>query len=1505
MAGNDLENFINNSMATLLTDQAINACVTNAKCVQFAANHFNINQPDITKQQLDPYLMNQRGTVKFKDFMDLIDLNQNGWQTAFARITAAANRSGLNHRLELLHENQVRLHELTIGQMQCRALTKTPPLYDQKKHISLSHFSNTEWKYFYLGQGIDRDYSKRFLAMAFSNNETLRDNIQELVEAHAADTLDQIIEAIKNEINLDSETDYQKQQLFTKWEFDMKISAERNWNKLYTLRKAAWPAEAANQHFDKSKEKFLRKLRVKSNSLHQTLFQWSLTQDFQNFNDNFSLAGKIREIELRFSSNSDDRTSRNSVPTHHQNADMEIDNLKKKIRSIVSKKKLGSFGKSTQSSTSKTASKTCDTCEKPFKPLRSYWKRCKDCQSKKKSMNNIEKQEEEEQESESDSLPELNNLEINEVSSNSDNILVYKIGVELQNFRNETSVLCNDSIYDNGANIFAMSKRELIRIDKQMGYETPLYNRNPKNNPVAQGDGSTMNGYLGERNFYITLKDSEGYSTPRQRVKFLIFDKLNHDVIIGRNAMKNILKVVEYPRHSKLLINPTARRLKQADLKYSEFPCKKSKLLEFEQKCIQTLRETFDNKAGKSGISHQDDWKEKIRYFTPDKSIAIQEGTEKLERGILLLEEDLESEELEIPSENLDLDGKILKTNKGEVKVRHDLPEKYCKELIEFFNSMPKRIFCEETMGSTPNYKAKIKLKEGKTLDDIPPVRFIPLSPNYKVEMRKLLNKMLVKKILRKTTKKANTCMFLVEKSSGQGYRLIADLKSLNKILEDYVTHLNPIQNVLQELAKFDTFSYVDYRDAYFSVPIDLDASDIDIVASVSGEISNYQFLKIPQGLKQSSGMFIDALSEIYREFAEWCYLYLDDGGIGATGDEEMMTRIKKYLLKTDENNLRIKLSKCAFFMHKINFLNFDVSKNKISMSKSHRESIERLEIPDSFDQKSRESIAGFISYFARFIPTAKYCRILRTGTVDECRIILKEAKKQLLNAEALEVVNFKDTLHIFVDASDDMAAAAIFQGNKKSELKLVTSWSQMIPENVKTRPIYAKELWCLSRCLSNKNWKYFLFGKHRKIVYCDNRCVVASANSRAPTLRNFFEVVRNTLGNIEFCWIEGKKNPVDALTRFSCFKNKEINAVMTRRKKALQDSISDAIDIPSVEKIERIHCHANHMKADPLIEVLLKLGHSKKLVAPLVKNVIENCTTCAALENAKKPRKQAPGITKTSSTVNDCIFIDHKKIKVKSRTSVVVDGNGFEAKDENWENEAILSIFEPLSRAVYFAPVKGYDAIDTKRALRQFFIQHGSVKDVVADNYNTFIGLKGWLKSEFNSELHHTSLYHPCSNLSEKAHSNYNQVLDRFEKHTSKYGYENWEDNLTKFCIAHNATNINGKHISYEILKNRDLKSIFPVEFNQTDREKETHDYQLTTKVSKVLKSRLKVTNTIFSHGQRVKIMIPDQPVKFGVIEDPNSTDTKYKTAVSIRFEKAPGQLTKGIKKINKNFVA
>ena len=446
--------------------------------------------------------------------------------------------------------------------------------------------------------------------------------------------------------------------------------------------------------------------------------------------------------------------------------------------------------------------------------------------------------------------------------------------------------------------------------------------------------------------------------------------------------------------------------------------------------------------------------------------------------------------------------------------------------------------------------------------------------------------------------------------------------------------------------------------------------------------------------------------------------------------------------------------------------------------------------------------------------------------------------------------------------------------------------------------------MWALAQAVENKHFNYLLHGPHQKLFYCDNRSLVAAHDSRSPKIRTFFESVKMSLGNVTIKWVDGKSNPVDIFTRHCKVSNidAEIN-VKTRLTSAMKDCAKNI----SEEKLARIHSHANHLKLEPFLKVLKRLGHDSSKVKTLVKKVIADCSTCSNVKNASLPRKQAPGITRTPLTCNETLYIDHKAIWSKERGEKILklDENGSEEIDkENWDKTEVLTMFEPLARQIQFYPTASHDLIEVKRALRMYFSIYGTPKTIVADNYTTFEALENWALETFNCKVVHTSQYHACSNLSEHCHSAFNSVLDKYNSHTSKYGFENWEDNLTQFVIAHNSIGLpNRKYAPFEVSKNRKIIDVDPVDFAQTDREKDTSRTQLTEKVSKVLKSNLKIKNSVFKHGQIVKIKFKGKPIRFGEIYDPEKTDNPYKTCTKCILESKNGKKLKP-RTINKDFI-
>jgi len=175
---------------------------------------------------------------------------------------------------------------------------------------------------------------------------------------------------------------------------------------------------------------------------------------------------------------------------------------------------------------------------------------------------------------------------------------------------------------------------------------------------------------------------------------------------------------------------------------------------------------------------------------------------------------------------------------------------------------------------------------------------------------------------------------------------------------------------------------------------------------------------------------------------------------------------------------------------------------------------------------------------------------------------------------------------------------------------------------------------------------------------------------------------------------------------------------------------------------------------------------------------------------------------------------------------------------------------------------------------------------------------LKSWLWNQFQIKLYHTSIYHPCSNLSEKAHSSYNKALDFYYKDSDSYGSDNWSDTLCKLVLSLNSEiNPTTGYSPIEIYKNRLLQNIGPTKFFQCGLEAKSSFLRFSNKVQSAMKSRLKTNLSVFKYDQEVKVCFKGKQPRFGICKDTKDDETR--TSVLIKLNDSNRPLM-----INKNFI-
>ena len=972
---------------------------------------------------------------------------------------------------------------------------------------------------------------------------------------------------------------------------------------------------------------------------------------------------------------------------------------------------------------------------------------------------------------------------------------------------------------------------------------------------IRAGDKRPMKGSIGHIQLKICIEDSSASFTDPFMITFQVFDDLNHNMIVGRDSMKKSLRKFEvYPQLDVILFNPSIKTTRTWNNKaklHSRLNniCDSSvEKLPEQALSVSTAAATVDTDTNlievevinePSKQKPENIFKRPIikNKFIENDTILLNVPLTTFNRNnfkrysrILdlccnnfctkteeesVLEEVLTSGGLDglidkndIQSENT----KTITTDKGELKVGHQISPDMEKRFIKYVNDYSGNIFDTETLGKTkqtchPEFKS-----DAKPFSNIP--KYMPLNPHLQNEAKKLVDKMVKLGVITETTESANSTIFIVQKSGGR-WRLICDLRQYNDRCQDFVVHLPSPYELINRICQFQLFSYVDFPEAYFNVPLSEDSiKNHPIVASVSGCQKNYKYLRMAQGLKVASSNFVSILNQIYATIMEWCFNYLDDSVLCSKDDENIhFERVKQFIDITEKAGLKLSLRKCVFFTKNLTFLNYTVTNGSWGISENQRNTINALN-SDNLTKDKRESLAAFLNYFNRFHTGVSFAaRKIRdvTTSPDSVKSILENIKKRLINSPALRCVNFKEDLHIFTDASKYDCSGVVLQKTKHG-YEMVTCFSKKFPANMVEKDIYTKELWTLQQF--SRSYRYLFIGNHKKIFHCDSRAVLAAKNSKAPSLNVLFSDIKCTFGNVEFKYVDTKKNASDCFTRqeinnFGMARLCSNNIINTRPSRA-------RVSKPLIEKIMKCHRNAQCTNAVKLHTTFVDLGY-KWLKLADVQNILLDCDLCAQVENHVKPRKSSPGITLSrEESCLDVIYIDHKQVIGNSREKTITDNN----QDPNWEPDgdlmkSTLTVFEPISGVYWFYPVSGYGTETVKAALRTWFMLSGGSKNVVCDNAPCFTALKDWLKKWYGSELHTTAAYHPNANLAERAHRNFESVLTKYDAVSKEYNFQNWQDNLSLACKTHNSLkNVKYRLSPYEVLLNRTQRDIEPLKF-------------------------------------------------------------------------------------------
>ena len=175
------------------------------------------------------------------------------------------------------------------------------------------------------------------------------------------------------------------------------------------------------------------------------------------------------------------------------------------------------------------------------------------------------------------------------------------------------------------------------------------------------------------------------------------------------------------------------------------------------------------------------------------------------------------------------------------------------------------------------------------------------------------------------------------------------DYRALNNqtVMDRYP--LPRIDDLLQRLNGAKVFSKLDLRDGYHQLPMD---PQDQFKTAFCTRYGQFEFTVMPFGLCNAPATFQRVMNRMFFRLLDKCVLvYLDDILIYSRSVEQHKKDLELVFSILDEENFRLKESKCALFLQSVEFLGFKLSNEGISVEKGKTDAVLAWQQPTSVNE--------------------------------------------------------------------------------------------------------------------------------------------------------------------------------------------------------------------------------------------------------------------------------------------------------------------------------------------------------------------------------------------------------------------------------------------------------------------------------------------------------------------------------------------------------------------------
>jgi len=238
--------------------------------------------------------------------------------------------------------------------------------------------------------------------------------------------------------------------------------------------------------------------------------------------------------------------------------------------------------------------------------------------------------------------------------------------------------------------------------------------------------------------------------------------------------------------------------------------------------------------------------------------------------------------------------------------------------------------------------------------------RVYPLFRNEKEEVQKFVDEHLKKGYIRPSKLPQMSLVFFVGKKDG-GKHMVMDYKRLNKQMVKNNYPLPLITDLVNSMGNKRVFTKMDLWWSYNNVQI---KKGDKWKAALTTHVGSYKPVVMFFGMTNLSATFQGMINEILRDIINKGKItaFVDDVLIGTETEEGHDEIVKEVLRRLEENDLYVKLEKCAWKVQKVNFLGVIMGQGKIEMEEDKVTGV--LNWPVSKMVRDVRKFLGLVNYY-------------------------------------------------------------------------------------------------------------------------------------------------------------------------------------------------------------------------------------------------------------------------------------------------------------------------------------------------------------------------------------------------------------------------------------------------------------------------------------------------------------------------------------------------------------